>query len=263
MYPYDARLYGVWRGIGYEGGTGGGPEDQGIYFSSYGYGPGENTKKWTQPPVYIQNHASFIGPSLAFHRAAGANEGRSYMAWRGTSDSRNDDQGIYYSSYGRDPNDNTLKWTQPLGIPGRGSLYSPSLCSHEGRLYMAWRGINRGGRDDQGIWYSVFNDNTNTWEGQQNIPGIGSFNAPSLGEHGATLYMAWRGINRGGRDDQGIWYSVFNDNTKQWEGQQNIPGIGSFDGPSLARYQATLHMAWRGVRWGGNDDQGIYISFKR
>ncbi len=62
--------------------------------------------------------------------------------------------------------------------------------------------------------------------------------------------MAWKGIS----NNQGIWFSSFNGTS--WVLQQNVQGVGTSVGPSLAVYNGRLYMAWKGI----SNDQGIWFS---
>ncbi len=65
-----------------------------------------------------------------------------------------------------------------------------------------------------------------------------------------VLIMSWKGIE----GDQGIWFSSFDGNN--WVGQQNVTGVGTSIGPSLAVFNGRLFMAWKGIE----GDQGIWFS---
>jgi subtilase family serine protease len=126
----------------------------------------------------------------------------------------------------------------------RGVGLPVALETFNGKLYMAWKGIER----DDRIFYSSFNGTT--WTPQQMIPGIGSSSGVSLAVYAGKLYMAWKGV----LGDQGIWYSSFNGTT--WAPQQLVPGIGTSVGPRLAVLGNNLFMAWKGVE----NDQRIFFN---
>jgi hypothetical protein len=247
LAEFQGQLYWGWRRIGNESGTSG-QEDQNIYYAV------SDGNAWTLQPIYIQDHASYHGPSLAKHA------GRLYMAWRGPADPhdpqdpKKNDQNIYFSVFYNIPETNTWAWSAPVHIPGRSSWRAPSIAEYAGQLYMAWRGY-WGGNNDQGIWYSVFNDNINTWEGQKLIEGRSSLVGPSLAEYAGRLYMAWRGYGGGNNNDQNIYYSSFDGNA--WTRQETFQDRASSEGPSLAKYRDQLYMAWRGP----SADEGIWYSF--
>jgi hypothetical protein len=90
-------------------------------------------------------------------------------------------------------------------------------------------------------------------------PSLAVVSQPQFGGAGTqTLYMAWKGTE----GDSSLWFSQSTDG-KSWTQQQNIPGVGSSDGPCLATFHPAsrdgypregLFMAWKGVE----DDHNIY-----
>jgi hypothetical protein len=67
----------------------------------------------------------------------------------------------------------------------------------------------------------------------------------------SLLYAVWKGVI----GDEGLWFSSFGAN---WSAQQQIPGVASSIGPSLAEFGGKLYAAWKGAA----NDQGLwYASF--
>jgi len=66
---------------------------------------------------------------------------------------------------------------------------------------------------------------------------FGQWRAPVIT---TDLYAVWRGAG----NDQGIWWSTFNGH--QWAAQQEVPDVGSSDGPAVALFGGILYMAWKG-----------------
>ena len=110
-----------------------------------------------------------------------------------------------------------------VGDPSPGS---PGL----GTLYMAWKGIG----DDTTIYYSSFDNNSNSWSGQNPV-GVKTDASPSLAAYPVysgvwgtpKLYMAWAHgtqLNYGSFDGRG--WSV-----------DLIPCIGTSGTPSIGGYQ--------------------------
>lgn len=126
---------------------------------------------------------------------------------------------------------------QGIGLP-------PALAIFNGKLYMAWKGIEC----DDRIFWSVFNGLS--WTPQQTVPGIGSGSGVSLAVFNNQLYMAWRGLGA----DQRIFWSSFNG--IQWSAQQVAPGLGTSTGPRIAAFKNALYMAWKGAE----GDQRLFWS---
>lgn len=77
-------------------------------------------------------------PALAAHG------GVIYAAWRGIPG----DQGLYFSRLQRDPGDVSPKWSAQSNIPNVGSSDGPSMAFFQGKLHLAWKGIE----GDSGIY---------------------------------------------------------------------------------------------------------------
>ena len=117
----------------------------------------------------------------------------------------------------------------------RGAGLPPGLADFNGKLYMAWKGIEH----DQRIWFSSFNGAA--WAPQQFVGGVATSCGVSLAAFNGKLYMAWKGMDA----DEGIYFSSFDGSS--WAPQQNVPGIATSTGPSLAVFNGRLFMAWKGM----------------
>ena len=126
----------------------------------------------------------------------------------------------------------------------RGVGLPMALATFNGRLFMAWKGIER----DDRVFFSSFDGQT--WAPQKMIPGIGSSSGMALAVYGGKLFMAWKGV----LGDQRIWYSTFDG--ANWAPQKLVPNIGSSVGPRLAVLGNNLFMAWKGVE----NDQRIFFA---
>jgi len=126
----------------------------------------------------------------------------------------------------------------------RGVGLPPGLAVFNGKLFMAWKGIEH----DQRIFWSSF-DGTQ-WAPQQAVAGIATSCGVSLSVFNGKLYMAWKGMNA----DEGLWFSSFNGTA--WAAQQNVAGVATSTGPSLAVFNGKLYMAWKGMV----SDQRIWYS---
>ena len=126
----------------------------------------------------------------------------------------------------------------------RGVGLPVALATFNGKLYMAWKGMER----DDRVFFSSFNGSA--WAPQQQVPNILSSGGVALAVYGGKLFMAWKGM----LGDQGIYYSRFDGNV--WAPQQLIRGIGTSVGPSLAVLGNNLFMAWKGLE----GDQRIFFN---
>ncbi|HEY5319179.1 MAG TPA: S53 family peptidase, partial [Solirubrobacteraceae bacterium] len=128
----------------------------------------------------------------------------------------------------------------------RGVGLPPALAEFDGKLYMAWKGVER----DDRVFFSSFNGTS--WAAQAQVPGIGSSTGVSLAVFDGKLYMAWKGI----LDDDRIFYSSFNGTS--WAPQTLITGVGTSVGPELAVFDGKLYMIWKGEL---TDERIFYSSF--
>ena len=121
----------------------------------------------------------------------------------------------------------------------RGVGLPPALHAYGGRLYMAWKGMER----DDTIWWSTF-DGTK-WAPQQRVPGVSTSSGVSLASFNGRLYMAWKGSATGNVPfDERIWWTTF-DGTA-WAPQQVVPNVWTSVGPRLAVFDGRLYLAWKG-----------------
>lgn len=126
----------------------------------------------------------------------------------------------------------------------RGVGLPPALAEFNGKLFMAWKGMEF----DDRIFWSTFNGTS--WAPQKLVPNVGTSSGVALAVFQGKLYMAWKGL----QDDQRIFWSAFNG--ASWSAQQVIPGVATSTGPRLAVYNNLLYAAWKGE----SGDQGIWWS---
>jgi hypothetical protein len=165
------------------------------------------------------------------------------MAWKGIDE----DDRIYYST-----STDGINWTPQKPIEGIGTSDSPSLAWDGNRLWMAWTGVP----GDSGLYYATTVDPL-VWPDNPgiHIDGVGSSNGPSIAMVPGPM-LTWKSIG----DSSGVFFSTYNFNSRHWEGQQNIPGIGSSDRPVLIADVAggSPLMVWKGIE----DDSSLYTANK-
>ena len=64
----------------------------------------------------------------------------------------------------------TWLWARQRNMAGVGTSFRPSLCTYNGRLFAAWKGVN----NDQGIYWSRYDGIP--WTAQQHNKGDGTTN---------------------------------------------------------------------------------------
>ncbi|MCX5610650.1 glycoside hydrolase [Streptomyces sp. NBC_00047] len=130
---------------------------------------------------------------------------------------------------------------------------APALASHDGRLWLAWRGsgneqLNLAFSDDDGVTFRGIRTFSDT-----------SDHAPALASHAGRLYLAWTG--RGGERLNIAKVSLFASTAGAFgiEGLENhiVLGQSSEKGPALASHNGRLWLAWRGS---GNEQLNLAFS---
>ena len=81
------------------------------------------------------------------------------------------------------------------------------------------------------------------WSPQRQITesDIRTSKAPALAVFGDKLYMVWRG-----RSSDNLWYSVFDDERRQWGENRRVPNNYTSVAPTLAEFEGRLYLSYRG-----------------
>jgi hypothetical protein len=128
-------------------------------------------------------------------------------------------------------------------VLGDSSEQAPALASHNGRLFLAWKGA---GNHNLNLMFS--NDNGATFVGKSTF-GESSELAPTLASHGGRLFLAWTG--RGNEKINVAKVTLFA-NTAGAFGIEGLEGKvvledSSDQGPALASHNSRLMLAWKGL----------------
>jgi hypothetical protein len=134
-------------------------------------------------PVYTSSETSDAGPSLASHN------GRLFIAWKGVGDQYLNvaKVSLFASTAGN------------FGIEGieenvtltDSSSHTPALASHDGRLFIAWKGSS-----DNNLNVMFSSDNGATFHGKH-ISTETSDSGPALLSHNNELFISWKGMGDG------------------------------------------------------------------
>jgi hypothetical protein len=130
---------------------------------------------------------------------------------------------------------------------------APAIASHDGRLFIAWRGA---GNERLSLAFS--NDDGRTFEGKLVLDAEESEHAPALVTHDSRLFLAWTGLD----ERLNVAKVVLFANTAGGFGIEGIEAKVTLDetseaGPALASHLGRLLLAWKGS---GNDNLNIAIS---
>ncbi|MER5615470.1 hypothetical protein, partial [Streptomyces sp. NPDC002215] len=194
----------------------------------------------------VLEHFISESPALAFHN------GRLYVAWKGRfSKTLSVAKVVITTAMGMDGVE---------GVEGVVKLdgtftsdAAPALASHNGRLWLAWRGS---GNKQLNLAFS--DDNGAHFHGTRTFADA-SEHAPALASHAGRLYLAWTGLD----ERLNVAKSVLFASTA---GAFGIDGLledhvvldeSSKKGPALASHNNRLWLAWRGS---GNEQLNLAFS---
>ncbi|MDX2100182.1 MAG: hypothetical protein SFW36_20590 [Leptolyngbyaceae cyanobacterium bins.59] len=205
----------------------------------------------------IFNDSTTHAPTLASH-----NE-RLFLSWKGSGNQNLNIAKVYTTDVlGIDGIENLEgKITLPSdsNIPSHGtSEQSPALASHNGRLFLAWKGA---GNDNLNLMFSE--DNGASFRGKKTFPTETSYHAPALVSHGGNLFLAWTGREAStGDGNLNIAKVTFFGNTAGGFGIEGLEGkviLGdtSEQSPAVASHNGRLFLAWKGA---GNDNLNLMFS---
>jgi hypothetical protein len=210
-----------------------GPKEVQIYWTFYDYRLSFDNFGDLQPPVGLPTSRA---------PAAAAVGDRVYIAVRGARG----DENIWWTYLGSpDP---------PRSNTSVGTSNGPALAAYQApsdpgpRRYMAWRGADQ----DQTVYWSKLNEDTQVWDQQNPVRGAGTSNNPALAVYRGQLYLVFNG----GASDSNVYWSVFDPAMQQWSYRQPIPGAGTDGSPAAAAFDDRLYAAWKGV----GDDKNIWWS---
>jgi hypothetical protein len=130
---------------------------------------------------------------------------------------------------------------------------SPALASHNGRLFLAWKGS---GNDQLNLAFSE--DNGRTFKGKRTLADASEY-SPALVSHGGRLLLAWTGV---GNEQLNVAKVALFANTAGGFGIEGLEGkvvLGdtSEAAPALASHNGRLFLAWKGS---GNDNLNLMFS---
>jgi hypothetical protein len=216
---HDSRLFLAWRGRGDERLNASLSNDGGQTFIGK-FVSGETT---TDPPA------------LASHN------GRLMIAWKGSGNTNLNVAKVdrFLSTGGGEG----IEGFSDKVTLGDSSDVGPALASHNGALFIAWRGR---GNDKLNLMFST--DNGGSFGRKFVFDGETTSEAPALASHNGDLYLAWKGS---GNDNLNVAsVLIASDNT----GVTGIIGLGdkvtlgetSHSHPGLGSDGGDLFLGWRG-----------------
>lgn len=193
----------------------------------------------------VVSATSTQAPALCSHA------GRLYLAWTGLSDHRLNVAPVSLfgnTSGGLGVED--LDLTKKI-LLGETSMSSPALASHQGRLFLAWRG----GDNRLNLMFS----GDGAHFGGKQIVAATSEHAPVLASHHGQLFLAWTGVGNGRLNVAPVILIGNTSGGFAIEGIEPPHPLGelSSDAPALASHAGRLFLAWKGL---GNFELNIMVS---
>ena len=128
---------------------------------------------------------------------------------------------------------------------GETSPRAPSVCAHNGNLYIAWKGD---GNDNLNVAQVQMTGNAITGFVNKVTLGDTSPMSPSLASFNGRLYIAWKGD---GNDNLNVMYSADNGHTF---GHKFTSPETSPQAPGLCAHNGNLYITWKGD---GNDNLNV------
>jgi hypothetical protein len=138
-------------------------------------------------------------------------------------------------------------------VLGDSSEAAPALASHNGRLFLAWKGSSN---DNLNLMFSE--DNGASFRGKATF-GESSSHGPSLASHARRLFLAWKGS---GNENLNVAKVVLIGSTAGAFGIEGLEGkvvLGeiSTQPPALGSQNGLLFLAWKGE---GEDHLNLRVS---
>jgi hypothetical protein len=219
LASHNGRLFLAWKGAG--------NDSLNLMFSD------DNGR--TFRGIKTLSDTSHHPPALASHN------GRLYLAWTGRGEGKlNVAKVILFANtaggFG-------IEGLEEKAILGETSEHAPALASHNGRLFLAWKGS---GNDALNLIFS--NDNGASFQGKKPFSET-SHHAPALASHNGRLFLAWTGRGQGKLN---VAKAILIANTAGAFGIEGLEAkvileVVSDQAPALASHNGRLFLASKGV----------------
>ena len=175
------------------------------------------------------------GPALASHN------GRLFLAWKGFGNEKLNVAKV--TLFANTAGGFGIEGLEGKVVLGDTSKRGPALESHNGRLFLAWKGV---GNDALNLMFSE--DNGATFKGKRTFGEL-SDHAPALASHNGRLFLSWKGS---GNENLNVAKVTLFASTAGGFGIEGLEGkvvLGdtSERGPALASHNGRLYLAWKGV----------------
>jgi hypothetical protein len=190
---------------------------------------------------------SHHAPALSSHN------GRLFLAWTGRGDGNLNVAKV--ALFANTAGAFGIEGLEEAAILGDTSEQGPALASHNGRLFLAWKGS---GNDNLNLAFS--DDNGRTFPGKKTFSDSDTSHlAPALSSHNGRLFLAWTGRGDGNVNVAKVVLFANTAGAFGIEGLEDKVTLGdtSEQAPALASYSGRLFLAWRGS---GNENVNLACS---
>ncbi|MGE4043592.1 MAG: sialidase family protein [Acetobacteraceae bacterium] len=230
LASHGGRLFLAWKGSGNDNLNLMFSEDNGATFK------GKRTLSDTS------HHA----PALVSHN------GRLFLAWTGRGDGNLNVAKV--TLFGNTAGGFGIEGIEGKVVLGDTSEQGPAIVSHNGRLFLAWKGS---GNDNLNLMFSE--DNGATFTGKLTLPGDTSHHAPALASHNGRLFLAYTGRGDGKLN---VGKVTLIGNTAGGFGIEGLEGKVVLDetsdqAPGLTSHDGRCFLAWKGS---GNENLNLMSS---
>jgi hypothetical protein len=183
---------------------------------------------------FILAETTDIAPALASHN------GRLFLAWKGSGNENINVAKVVL--IGNTAGGFGIGGLEDKIVLGESTNASPALASHQGRLFLAWKGADN---DQLNL---AFSDNNGLGFTGKRVLGDASDRAPSLFSAGNRLLLAWKGSGNSNINVAGV--TLFG-NTAGGFGIEGLNGkvtLGELTdlSPSVGSHLGKVFVAWRG-----------------
>lgn len=224
---HNGRLFMAWKGAG--------NENLNLIASDIGKMSFSIKKTFADTSPYA--------PALVSHN------GQLFLAWTGVGEGKLNVAKVTLSDRGG----LSIDGLEGKIVLGDTSEQSPAIATHNGRLFLAWKGT---GNNNLNLMFS--DPNGTSFPGKMTFADTSPF-APAIASHNGRLFFAWTGIGEGKLNVAKV--TLFG-NTAGGFGIEGLEGKvvladTSERAPALASYNGRLFLAWKGA---GNDNLNLLLS---
>ena len=128
-------------------------------------------------------------------------------------------------------------WAPDTQVQNVGMSQSPSTVALGDKLYVFHQGVSENGQ----LWYSVFDNTSNSWAPDTQVPGVGMSGSPSAIVWNGRIHVFYQGSSQNGE----LWFTS-TDGTN-WAPETQVQNVGMSQSPSTVVWDGKLYVFHQGV----------------